>query len=103
MFSGEVWSYFSNFRNNPFNQKVMETKATHGFKIDAGQDRFNEKITFLGGTFECKVASMDSREGLSVYDTTKMTKGGPPELLLQNDMRSRVGRYRWLVIAIADK
>jgi mannose-6-phosphate isomerase-like protein (cupin superfamily) len=77
-FLHEVWSYFSNFRNNPFNQKVMEIKATHGFKIDAGQDRFNEKITFLGGSFECKVSSTDSREGLCIYDTTQMTKGGPP-------------------------
>jgi len=56
----------------------MEIKATHGFKIDAGQDRFNEKITFLGGSFECKVSSTDSREGLCIYDTTQMTKGGPP-------------------------
>jgi mannose-6-phosphate isomerase-like protein (cupin superfamily) len=78
LFFGQVWTNFCNFRNNPFNQKVMEIKATHGFKIDAGQDRFNEQLTFLGETFECKVASMDSREGLCVYDTTKMTKGGPP-------------------------
>ena len=56
----------------------MEIKAKHGFKLDAGQDRFNAAITFLGGTFDCKVAAMDSREGLCVYDTTKMTKGGPP-------------------------
>jgi mannose-6-phosphate isomerase-like protein (cupin superfamily) len=56
----------------------METKSTHGFKVDAGQDRFNESITFLGGTFECKVSANDSKEGLCVYDTNKMAKGGPP-------------------------
>jgi len=56
----------------------MEIRATHGFKIEAGEDRFNEKISFLGGTFECKVSSGDSREGFCVYETTKMEKGGPP-------------------------
>jgi mannose-6-phosphate isomerase-like protein (cupin superfamily) len=56
----------------------MEIKATHGFKMEAGEDRFNEKISFLGGTFECKVSSDDSREGFCVYDNTKMEKGGPP-------------------------
>jgi mannose-6-phosphate isomerase-like protein (cupin superfamily) len=56
----------------------METKATHGFKIDAGTDRFNEKVNFLGGTYQCKVSAEDSREGFCVYDTSKMEKGGPP-------------------------
>jgi mannose-6-phosphate isomerase-like protein (cupin superfamily) len=56
----------------------MEIKATHGFKIDAGEDRFNEKISFLGGTFQCKVSAEDSREGVCIYDTSKMDKGGPP-------------------------
>jgi mannose-6-phosphate isomerase-like protein (cupin superfamily) len=57
---------------------VMETKVTRGFKIEAGQDRFNEKLSFLGGTYTCKVSSSDSKEGLCVYDTSKMDKGGPP-------------------------
>ncbi len=65
-----VWRNFSILLYNPFNQKVMETKATHGFKVVAGQDRFNETITFLGGSFECKVSARDSGEGLCVYDTT---------------------------------
>ena len=56
----------------------METKATHGFKIDAGTDRFNEKVIFLGSAFHCKVSAEDSREGFCVYDTTNMDKGGPP-------------------------
>jgi mannose-6-phosphate isomerase-like protein (cupin superfamily) len=56
----------------------METKATHGFKMSAGEDRFNEKIPFLGGTVACKVSAVDSREGLCVYDTTQLKKGGPP-------------------------
>ncbi|WP_205510145.1 cupin domain-containing protein [Longitalea arenae] len=56
----------------------METKSTHGFKIDAGNDRFNEVITFSGGSIACKVSSNDSKQGFCVYDTTKMAKGGPP-------------------------
>jgi mannose-6-phosphate isomerase-like protein (cupin superfamily) len=56
----------------------METNAAHGFKIEAGKDRFNEEISFLGGRFECKVSAADSREGLCVFDTTKLEKGGPP-------------------------
>lgn len=59
----------------------METKASHwptkGFKIDAGKDRFNEQLTFLGGTFECKVSAADTNGGFCVYDTTKVEKGGP--------------------------
>jgi mannose-6-phosphate isomerase-like protein (cupin superfamily) len=56
----------------------METKATHGFKIDAGTDRFNEKVSFLGSIFQCKVSAEDSREGFCVYDSTNMDNGGPP-------------------------
>jgi len=56
----------------------MVTKVTHGFKIEAGADRFNEQITFLGGAFQCKVSAGDSREGFCMYDTSKMDKGGPP-------------------------
>jgi mannose-6-phosphate isomerase-like protein (cupin superfamily) len=56
----------------------METKSTQGFKVDAGKDRFNEEISFWGARFECKVSSNDSREGVCVYDTTKIEKGGPP-------------------------
>ncbi|THU31145.1 cupin domain-containing protein [Niastella caeni] len=56
----------------------MEIKVTHGFKIEAGQDRFNEKVTFLGGTYECKVSANDSRGGICVYDTFNMDKEGPP-------------------------
>jgi mannose-6-phosphate isomerase-like protein (cupin superfamily) len=56
----------------------METKATHGFKIEASQDRFNSTISFLGGTFACKVSASDSREGFCVYDCSKMGKDGPP-------------------------
>jgi mannose-6-phosphate isomerase-like protein (cupin superfamily) len=58
----------------------METKTTHGFKIDAGKDRFDGDIAFLGGRFECKVSSNDSREGFCVFDTTKTEKVGPPYL-----------------------
>ena len=53
----------------------METKTPQGFIVQAGKDRFNERISFLEGTFECKVSSIDSREGFCVFDTTKIEKG----------------------------
>jgi len=56
----------------------METKANHGFMVEAGKDRFNEELYFLGGHFECKVSANDSREGLCAFVTTKIEKGGPP-------------------------
>lgn len=56
----------------------MEAKATHGFKIEAGQDRFNSTISFLGGTFACKVSANDSRDGFCVFDNSKIDKDGPP-------------------------
>jgi mannose-6-phosphate isomerase-like protein (cupin superfamily) len=56
----------------------MEPKVAHGFKIEAGKNRFYSTIPFLGGTFACKVSASDSREGFCVYDSSKMGKDGPP-------------------------
>jgi mannose-6-phosphate isomerase-like protein (cupin superfamily) len=55
----------------------MQTKTPQGFIVEAGKDRFNEQISFLEGTFECKVSSNDSREGFCVFNTMKIEKGGP--------------------------
>jgi len=56
----------------------METKANHGFMVEAGKDRFNEELYFLGGHLVIKESDNDSREGLCAFVTTKIEKGGPP-------------------------
>jgi len=47
------------------------------FRVDAGQDRFNEGFTYRGNRFLLKVSAEDTDGQLCVYDTTRVKKGGP--------------------------
>lgn len=49
------------------------------FKVDAGQNRFNEKLTFRGiNTQDIKVSKQDTGNRLSVLEYTGYEKTGPP-------------------------
>ncbi len=48
-----------------------------GFKVEAGKDRFNESLNFLGARFDLKVSGKDTNGAICVYETTRFEKRGP--------------------------
>ncbi|GAB3011812.1 cupin domain-containing protein [Spirosoma pulveris] len=53
-------------------------RVDKGFKVDAGNDRFNHAISlFDGDTFMTKVSTKDTNGDLYVYESTRVKEGGP--------------------------
>lgn len=49
-----------------------------GFKVDAGEDRFGERLTpFDGDSFFTKVSTKDTDGDLYVFESTRSEEGGP--------------------------
>lgn len=48
-----------------------------GFKVAAGEDRRQEELLIMGGSFQLKVSARDTGGDLLIYDTVRNTKGGP--------------------------
>lgn len=49
-----------------------------GFKVDAGKDRFDKKISpFEGDTFYSKVSTKDTDGDMYVFESTRIKEGGP--------------------------
>lgn len=48
-----------------------------GFKVGAGADRTGEDLRIMGGRFELKVSARDTGGDLCIYDTYRLSKGGP--------------------------
>ncbi len=48
-----------------------------GFSVEAGKDRFDDSLLFMGGKFDCKVSGKDTNGNLCIYDTVRIEKGGP--------------------------
>ncbi|GAB3900063.1 hypothetical protein GCM10028803_22280 [Larkinella knui] len=69
------------FLSSPFLSigKILKTyRVEKGFKVDAGQDRFNHAITlFDGDTFMTKVSGKDTNGDLYVYESSRVKEGGP--------------------------
>ncbi|MEJ1239720.1 cupin domain-containing protein [Chryseolinea sp. T2] len=61
----------------PALQKAIEQNPQKGFKVSAGDDRFQEELNIMGGQFRCVVASKDSNGELLIYHTSRREKGGP--------------------------
>jgi mannose-6-phosphate isomerase-like protein (cupin superfamily) len=53
-------------------------RPTKGLKVDAGQDRSGKSFTYLGARFDLKVSGKDTDGAMSIYDTTRFEKKGPP-------------------------
>ncbi|MDJ1505908.1 cupin domain-containing protein [Xanthocytophaga agilis] len=49
-----------------------------GIRVDAGKDRFNKSFMYLGARFDLKVSGKDTDGAMSIYDTTRFEKIGPP-------------------------
>ncbi len=54
-------------------------------KVDAGKDRNDKSFMFLGARFDQKVSGKDCNGSMSVYDTFRNEKVGPP-LHSHNDL-----------------
>jgi mannose-6-phosphate isomerase-like protein (cupin superfamily) len=63
---------------------VKNDRPNKGFKVEGGNDRFNEELHIMGGQFNCIISSKDTMGDLCVYDTYRHEKGGP-DLHLHHD------------------
>jgi mannose-6-phosphate isomerase-like protein (cupin superfamily) len=52
-------------------------RSGKGFKVSAGQDRFQKELDIMGGQFNCVVSSKDTEGDLLIYNTFRQEKGGP--------------------------
>ncbi len=62
----------------PGSENFSEERPPKGFKVDAGQDRSGKSFTYLGARFDLKVSGKDTEGAMSIYDTTRYEKKGPP-------------------------
>ena len=55
-----------------------EARDNKGFKVDAGQDRFDKSISpFEGDAFYTKVSTKDTDGDMYVFESTRIKEGGP--------------------------
>ncbi len=57
---------------------INDNRPTKGFKVEAGGDRLGKSFTYLGARFDLKVSGKDTGGAMSIYDTTRYEKKGPP-------------------------
>ena len=66
---------------NPFEAMAKsygKNRKKTGFKIAAGEDRFQKPINlFEGDTFYAKVSTKDTDGDLYIYESSRVKKGGP--------------------------
>lgn len=59
-------------------ETIKKYRVEKGFKVGAGQDRFNRAISlFDGDTFMTKVSTKDTNGDLYVYESRRVKEGGP--------------------------
>lgn len=57
---------------------LTKIRVKAGFKVEAGQDRFEKKITLMeGDTFFTKVSTEDTDGDIYMYESTRSKEGGP--------------------------
>lgn len=49
----------------------------HGFKVPADQAHEHAVLDYLGGLFRCKLSANDTDGALCIFDTLRLTRGGP--------------------------
>ena len=54
-----------------------QERTAKGFRVGAKQNRRQEELLVMGGSFDLKVSSRDTDGALCIYDTTRGSKGGP--------------------------
>lgn len=59
-------------------RQIKRQRIDKGFKVGAGQDRFNKSIgLFEGDTFFTKISTLDTNGDLYVFESTRIKNGGP--------------------------
>jgi len=59
------------------NKTYAKERPLKGFKVSAGQDRFQKELNIMGGQFNRIVSSEDTDGDLLIYNTIRQEKGGP--------------------------
>jgi quercetin dioxygenase-like cupin family protein len=59
------------------NKSILRDDDKKGFAVRSGKDRYQEELHIMGGQFDCKLSSKDTDGALLMYDTVRLTKGGP--------------------------
>jgi quercetin dioxygenase-like cupin family protein len=54
-----------------------QERAGTGFRVGAQKDRYNEELLVMGGQFDLKLSGRDTNGDLCIYDTIRLSKGGP--------------------------
>jgi len=54
-----------------------QERTAKGFRVGAKQNRYQEELLLMGGSFDLKVSSRDTNGDLCIYDTIRRSKGGP--------------------------
>ncbi len=54
-----------------------QERAEKGFRVAAQKDRNSQELPIMGGHFDLKVSGQDTNGALCIYDTTRLSKGGP--------------------------
>ena len=65
--------------------EIQNDPLKKAVKVDAGKDRNDKSFIFLGARFDLKVSGKDCSGSMSVYDTFRNEKVGPP-LHSHNDL-----------------
>ena len=58
-------------------QSHAKERPKKGFKVRAGEDRFQEELHIMGGQFNRIVSAQDTEGDLLIYNTVRQEKGGP--------------------------
>lgn len=58
-------------------QTDAKERPGKGFKVSAGQDRFQQELHIMGGQFDRIVSAEDTDGDLLIYNTVRQEKGGP--------------------------
>jgi quercetin dioxygenase-like cupin family protein len=56
------------------NQKLNDGE---GFLVEAQKNRYSQELLMMDGQLDLKISARDTNGALCVYDTTRLSKGGP--------------------------
>ena len=54
-----------------------QKRVGEGFEVGAQKDRYSQELLVMGGHFDLKVSGRDTNGALCIYDTIRLSKGGP--------------------------
>jgi quercetin dioxygenase-like cupin family protein len=58
-------------------EEPSRERAGEGFLVAAQKNRYSQEPLIMGGQIDLKISGRDTKGALCVYDTTRLSKGGP--------------------------